>query len=296
MDYWHNPGDTIFTLIQALPYLPSNLQLETKQYLQMEFSNFPPYLYNHIGWKDGAGRETFIVPPEVKADMLTSGPQLYNYDYSGWQFAPNSFYALWKYAQVFGGAQAIYNASKNQLEAVPSDDFLLKNPHVLNAYIAGYLGFLELEKLAQYPESAGVRGTYNRILALRASTFSKDNPDLWFQYEYVYCRSFSVSMNFMYLVPELGQYLHDHALTKVDQALDEYTYLAPYWFEAKPETAFGEGVINHLYDYPSIYAAKAMILKEPYEELAKYIDVPATSIGDLFYLQNLVLAIQAGSQ
>jgi hypothetical protein len=296
MEYWHNPGDTIYTLIQALPYLPSDLQQKTKQYIQTEFVNFPPYLYNHIGWKDGAAREIFIVPPEVQADILTNGPQLYNYDYPGWKLAPNSFYSLWKYAQVFGGAQDIYNASKNQLEPVPSDDFLLKNPHVLNAYIAGYLGFLELEKLAQYPESPGVRVIYNRILALRANTFSKDNPNLWFQdYSYVYCRSFSVSMNFMYLVPELGQYLHNNALSKVDQALDEYSYLAPYWFEVKPETVFGEGVINHLYDYPSIFAAKAMILKEPYEELVKYIEVPATSIGDLFYIQNLVLAIEAGS-
>jgi hypothetical protein len=82
----------------------------------------------------------------------------------------------------------------------------------------------------------------------------------------------------------------------VSQALNEYTYLAPYWFEAKPETAFGESVIEHLYDYPSIFAAKAMILKEPYQDLAKYIDVPATKVGDLFYIQNLVLAIEAGSR
>jgi outer membrane protein assembly factor BamB len=296
MDYWHNPGDTIYTLIQALPYLPPDLQQPTKDYIQTEFINFPPYLYNHIGWKDGAPRETFILPPEVAAQMQKLGPQTYHYDYPGWQLAPNSFYALWKYATVFGGAVDIYNASKSQLEPVPSDNFLLQNPQVLNAYIAGYLGFLKLEQLAHYPESLSVRDTYNRILALRANTFSKVNPDLWFaDLGHYYCRSFSVSMNFMYLVPELGQYLHDNALTKVTQALDEYTYLAPYWFEAKSETAFGEGVINNLYNYPTIFAAKAMILKEPYTELAKYIDVPATATGDLFYIQNLILAIEAGN-
>ncbi len=298
MDYWHNPGDTLYTLIQALPYLPDALQQQTLDYVQTEFINFPPYDYDHIGWKDGAARETFIVPPEVEADMLTFGPGTYHYGFDGWQLAPNSFYALWKYALTFDGtAQDIYNASKDQLEAVPSDDFLIQNPHVNNAYIAGYLGFLELEKLAGYPESPGVRDTYNRILALRASSFSKDNPDLWFQdYSFYYCRSFSVSMNFMNMVPELGQYLQDNALDKVSQALEEYTYLAPYWFEAKPETAFGEGVSQHLYDYPTIFAAKAMILQEPYPELAKYIDVPATSVGDLFYIQNLVLTIEAGSR
>jgi hypothetical protein len=34
-----------------------------------------------------------------------------------------------------------------------------------------------------------------------------------------------------------------------------------------------------------------MILNSSYEELTKYIDVPATSVGDLFYIQNLTLAI-----
>jgi hypothetical protein len=296
MDYWHNPGDTITTLLNALPYLPTELQQQTKDYIQSEFSAFPPYAYDHIGWKDGAARETFIVPPEVAADMATMGPLQYHWDYPGWNRAPNTFYVLWKYAQVFGGAVEIYNESKDQLEAIPDDNFLLNNPHVLNNYIAGYLGFLQLESLAQYPESPGVRDTYNRLLALRATTFSKDNPDQWFDYAFVYCRAFSVSINFMYMVPELGQYLHDNALTKVSQALDEYTYLAPYWFEAKPETAFGEGVLQQLYDYPSIFAAKAMILQEPYQELAKYIDVPAASVGDLFYIQNLVIAIEAGSR
>lgn len=98
----------------------------------------------------------------------------------------------------------------------------------------------------------------------------------------------------MYLVPELAQYLHDNALSKVQQAVDEYEYLTPYWFVSKAEVAFGEGVTTHLYDYHSIFQAKALILQEPYAELEKYIDVPAMAVGDLFYLQNLVTAIEAG--
>ena len=297
LEYWHNPGDTITTLIRALPYLPADLQQQTEEYIRTEFSTFPPYLYNHIGWKDGASREAFILPPGVEKDRLTMGPEAYNYNYPGWRLIPTTFYALWKYAQVFGGAQDLYIASKDKLETVPSDAFLLENPGVHNAYIAGYLGFLELEALAGYPEFTNVRVTFNRILALRASTFSKDNPDRWFQdYSYFYCRSLSASRNFMYLVPELAQYLHDNSYTQVNQAVEEYTYLAPYWFEAKSETAFGEGAINHFYDYQAIFAAKAMILQAPYQELVKYIDVPAAQVGDLFYIQNLVLAIEAGSR
>lgn len=296
LDYWHNPGDTLTTLLRAIPYLSTELQQQTRDYLQAEFSAYPPYQYNHIGWRDGAPRETYILPPDVETDRQTMGPETVNYEYDGWRLTPTSFYALWKYAQEFGGARDIYNASKTKLEAVPSDDFLLENPGAHNAYLAGYLGFLELEKLAGYPETTNVREAYNRLLALRVSRFSKDNPALWFSdRNYYYCRSLSVSTNFMYLVPEVAQYLHGNAYNQVSQAVDEYSYIAPYWFKAKSETAFGEGAINHFYDYQALFAARAMILQESYQDLAKYIDVPALPVGDLFYVQNLVLVIEAGS-
>jgi hypothetical protein len=42
-----------------------------------------------------------------------------------------------------------------------------------------------------------------------------------------------------------------------------------------------------------MFAAKALILQESYEELAKYIDAPGFLMGDLFYIQNLILAIKS---
>jgi len=39
--------------------------------------------------------------------------------------------------------------------------------------------------------------------------------------------------------------------------------------------------------------AKAMILKEPYEELVKYLDVPAFWRGDLYYIDNLCAALES---
>jgi hypothetical protein len=42
-----------------------------------------------------------------------------------------------------------------------------------------------------------------------------------------------------------------------------------------------------------MFQAKAWILKEPRDELVKYLDVPGFPRGDLFYIQNLVAAIEA---
>jgi len=294
VDYWHNPGDMLYTLILALPHLPEDLQAQTKLYIQNEFAAYPPYQYNHIGWQEGVSRTPFDFPPEVDSARLNYGPSTENYNFIGWNLNPNTFYVLWKYADTFGGARGIFEASRAKLAPTPNNEVLAEMPHVHNAFIAGYYGYLELEKMAGYPESTGIRSELNRLLSLRASNFSKDAPDIYFQdLGKFYCRGLNISRNFMYLVPELSDYLREHAYSKVYAAIVEYEQVAPYWFVSELEVAFGEGVITPLYDYHSIFQAKALIMQEPQDELTQYIDVPAFQTGDLFYIQNLVAAIQS---
>lgn len=296
MDYWHHPGDTLETLLRALPYLPDDLKTQTRAYLQSEFQVYPPYVYNHIGWRDGASREAFDLPPEASAALVNYPPETAIYDFDGWGFAPQSFYALWKYAAEFGGAAEIYTASRTKLGSPPSDSYLRDLPQVHNAYLAGYLGFLELEKLAGYPETTSVRSEYQRLLDLRVNTFTKDTADLYFEdRSYYYCRALNSARNFMYLTPELGAYLRTHALAKVTSAVAEYERITPYWFVSQIETGFGEGVFAPYYTVPALFQVKAYILGASQSELVHYLDVPAVPVGDLFYIQNLVAAIEAGN-
>ena len=293
-DYWHYPGDIIVTLIRALPHLPASLQQATKEYIQSEFKLFPPYQYNHIGWKDGANRAWFDLPPEAEADLKNYSPRNNNSRFAGWNFSPHQFYALWKYAEIFGGASNIFEAGKGKLEPPPPNEVLFEMPHVHNAYIAGYWGYLELEKMAGQPQTGWVQQELTRLLQLRSTTFSKDAPEAYFNDSgKYYCRALNVSRNFMYMVPELAQYLHDHNNIKVQEAVDEYTRVAPLWFVSRAETAFAEDLINVLYDYHAIFQAKALILKEPRSALAKYIDVPAMAVGDLYYIENLIAVLEA---
>ena len=130
--------------------------------------------------------------------------------------------------------------------------------------------------------------------ACGATTFTKDTyydgtPNI-----NSYCRAFSASANFLYLTPELGAYLRANALPKVQAALNEYYHNTPYWFVARYEDTVNEGIFAPLYDV-NLFQAKALILKEPQEELVKYLDVPVFPVGDLFYIQNLVAAIEANS-
>ena len=294
VDYFHSTADTIVTLIEALPYLPSDLQTQTKAYLQNEFDNYPPYAYDHIGWREGAPREVYDLPPEVSGDVASFGPQKSVNNFTGWNLNPYTFYALWKYAEVFGDAKGIFDTSKNRLDSVPPDDILLQMPFVHNAYIAGYRGYLELEKMAGYPESADVKSELDRLLKLRVDSFSKDAPDIFFQdKKFYYCRNLNAARNFMYMTPELGKYLHDNINAKVQAAIDEYNSVMPYWFVAKAEVAHGEGVTNTAVEYWAVFQARALILEQPRQELAKYLDVPAFAVGDLYYIQNLIATLES---
>lgn len=290
IDYWHYPSDTLHALISTLPHLPADMQEDVKAYLQAEYANYPPYAYSHTGWRDGAPREAFELPGETEADKVNHPPYVSGYGYPGWTWPPHMFYALWKYAEVFGSAPEVFNNSKAKLEAPPDDDYLIQYPYIHNAYIAGYLGYLKLEALAGYPESSAVRTELNRLLALRSSTFSKDTPFAGGDSN----RALSVARNFMWLVPELGQFLRDTIADEVQEAVDEYGEVAPYWFVSNFEATYGEGVTQHFYDYSAVFLAKAFVLQESRQELWKYLDVPAVQVGDLFYIQNLVAVIEAG--
>jgi hypothetical protein len=286
LDYFHNPADTIVVLLRALPFLPPDLQAETRAYIQAEFSERPPHEIRHVGWLAGAARDSFELPELRRGSW--SGPQR--------GLEPHTFYALWQYAREFGGAPELFESVRNRLPAPPPDAELAWKPHRHNAFIAGYLGYLELEKLTGYPETHAIRDELERLLALRATTFTADlqhpephSPTGKYYYTLL------ISWNFMHLTPELGSYLHDHAFDDVARAVAQYEQQAPYWFVARAEEMQGEGVWAPLHHYHGLFQARARILGQPYAEVAPYLDVPAFTVGDLFYIDNLAAALEAAA-
>lgn len=303
MDYFHTPGETIYTLLKALPHLPNDMQADTRAYIQSEYNAFPPYQYAHIGWQTGSHRTAYKIPPDILSTFNEYEPETKLSGFEGWQINPFNIYAVWLYAEEFGGATTQLNNVKanqtlmNNLTNIPADSILAEKPFVHNAYIAGLVGYINLAQLAGSGEDlSGHQATLNSLLAKRANTFSKDAPDRFFengQPQYYYCRALNVSRNFMFLTPELADYLQQNASGKISAALNEYEAIAPYWFVSKPEVAFGEGVRQHLYDVNAIFQAKALIQDAPHSELGQFIDVPGFPVGDLFYILNLATALEA---
>ena len=317
-EYFHNPADTLYTLSIAIPYLSPSLQVQVRTYLQQEQSNYPVDSIAHVGWMDGSPREAFIDAPEMTAvfnhvipddgnNVFVAAPRstiwypnpCCNEFVNVGLFPQDSFYGAWKYAQLFPSqAKTLYNRMKNKLQKAGigndlTDSVLITYPYILNQYIAGYLGYLELEKLAGYTtdiSQSAQYAEYNRLLNLRINNFSKDAPP-WPGENYN--NNLDVARNFMFMVPELADALRRSKLSQVEAALNESQTIEPYWFVSRYDRTFNEGIFQPLYDYPALFQAKAYILQQPYNELVKYLDVPAFEKGDLFYIQNLVALLHS---
>jgi hypothetical protein len=284
------------TLLRALPHLPAAMQGKVRQYLQNEYAAFPPFQYSHIGFKDGAPREAFAYPPSTSRLFEHDfGPQSGS-SFRGWNKPPQNVYAMWKYAQAgLADAATVFRQASGLIGATPSDEYLLASPHVHNAYVAGYVGYVELAKMAGQPQGAQA-AELDRLLQLRARHFRWDvqaNSGNSMSEQYFY--TFITAWNFMFLVPELADYLRQHALPQVQDAVERYTRMAPYWMAGHNEEVQHENGLTPLQQTHALFQAKAQILKASREDLAELLDTPLVPVGDLYYIENLIAILEAGS-
>lgn len=309
-NYFENPGDTLYTLSVAYPYLSASLQAQVQDYLASEFNTyFADAMIARTGWSTGAPREWMDLPPEVAEDIASGRYQPLTRAGNGfiWTYPQNNFYAMWKYAETIPGvdAQQVYSLAKSKLTVpVPTPpvgsqtDYFRQQPYELNGWIAGYIGFLNLQSLAGMDGTDAnlrtrVSDELDRLMTMRSNIFTKEsyyNDPNAPGYKF-YKKNFDIVGNFLYIVPELGEYLRQQKEAEVRAAVDEYSYIAPYWFVSRYEDSIGERGMSLLYNYYALFQAKAFILHESPDELAKYLDVPAFAVGDLFYIQNLVAVL-----
>jgi hypothetical protein len=196
----------------------------------------------------------------------------------------------------------VYQKSHERLDFSPPDDgTLAEHRWQYNAFFAGYSGFLKLQQLA---DKDGVDTSLRNQAQKQLNNLSdgsvdfiKDNP--WYHLLVGSDKGKtghnekSIYRNFFYITPELGDFLENESAAL--EALDEYQDVAPFWFAARHEAYPEEGIMHNLYERPALFQAKAWLADEPFEELAKYIDVPAFKVGDLYYIQNLAVALGAPS-
>ncbi len=306
LQYWHNPADLQTVLLRALPHLSVGLQSQVKSYLQSEFANYSPLQYSHIGWTSGGQRDTYPYPPtDTKYFPLNFGPVQF-VDFSGWSQPPHNIYAVWKYAAAgLGDPATLFNQVRTKLKApitlnkpALTDSYLAGFPHVHNAYIAGYKGYVELAKLANQDVSVyqPFQNELDRLLALRVANLTAfPIPSTTYAPSHGYFNSLITAWNFMYLTPELSEYLANHASSAVLDIINKYQAIAPYWMVARNGETQGEDAIMPYQQTYSLFQAIAQLKHASQEDLSKYLDSPIVPVGDLYYIDNLVSVLEAPS-
>lgn len=300
-NYYENPGETVYTLSIAYPYLSISLQSQVQTYLQNYFDTyFDSEMFATIGWSGGAAREAMPIPDDLLSALAESGPSVRAGGLS-WIYPPHNFYSLWKYAQIVpGDALTAYNLAKTSIQVpvpdLPVADYFLQRPYEHNAYMTGYIGFLNLQDLAGMSQQdsqlrSQVTAELDRLLNLRWQSFSKDS--YWGVDNFSYRKHLDIARNFMYLAPELADYFRQNIATEVNEAVSEYEYVAPFWFVTRYEGVIGEGAMSNLYNSWAMFTAKALIQQAPFDELVQFVDAPAFERGDLYYIQKLALALRA---
>jgi hypothetical protein len=248
----------------------------------------------HIGFRDGAPREPFDYPPSTARIFEHDFGPLSGHPFRGWSKPPHNVYAMWKYAQAgLADPTNVFSQAIGLIGSTPSDNYLQAFPHVHNAYIAGYIGYVELAKLAGQPHAAP-QAELNRLLQLRAETFRWDvQADTGNGQSDQYFYTLITAWNFMFLVQELADFLREKTLPKVQEAIDRYMHMAPYWLAGNNEEIQHENGITPLHQTHALFQAKAQILKASRHELAGLLDSPSVPVGDLYYIQNLIATIEA---
>jgi outer membrane protein assembly factor BamB len=293
-DYYSITGDTLFTLSDAyFQVQDSRLKKQLRIYLNNYYNAyFGETMYSNLGW-EGAQREAMVIPEDMLDDMASMGRSTSNGNWP-WSYPPQNIYAMWKFVQVFPEKiQEVYQKAKLYLpESYHSDN---SETWIDHAYMQGYIGFLKLYEMAGSPPSdSGIaskaQSNLNSLYSNRSANFSINSP--WTSGSNY--KPFSISRNFMFLVPEIGEEMNKRLRPDVQSAINEYNYVAPYWMVNAYESSSPERSIQVLYDSPALFQAKAYILKESQAELFKYLDAPFFIQGDLYYIQNLIATIQAG--
>ena len=92
--YWFDPGEQLYTLAMAYPYLSSNLQTQVKNYMAGEMTRYPPlqdlpyHDTNHNWLGSGMPKEPYPIP--FRADINNWPPVSTNI---------TTIYGLWLWSE-----------------------------------------------------------------------------------------------------------------------------------------------------------------------------------------------------
>ena len=282
--FFIEPTETLYTLARSFNYLDSSLQQDVKQYVAKMTSAGGP-LESPTGQRtykpaEGAVRSLYDVPDEklfrVTDDITRSDVA--------------RLYPLWLWAQVTGDWRKIERDWKYLRELVSQPPNKTEED-CHNGYVAGLIAYCRIAMHLQ-DKNAIKEGldTTRKVLRRRlAYEFAHTQGGLITQVPV----SRSIFARWRHLTPEVGRLLSIYAIDTHKHLMDVYVdYHRPTWYLAwNVETMWRN---ECPFAFPTmaaeVFAARALVLREPAEKLTRFLDLPWCR-ADLFYIQKLIFCI-----
>jgi hypothetical protein len=282
------PWMMMFTLARAYPYVTKENQSAITAYLRQETRSCPPWSKTALG-PTGASRQgdpkgvaELGLPPKYKP----TGTMLY---------------ALWLYGQHSGN----WSDVKAQWTTLQDSYAELAASPPTYETISGAIGMSRLarawgdeprhQRFAAEAVKLMEAGTNFETFRRNAHLAYSGKPD-WFR------GSDGIAFALFYLTPELARYINEQPELKrrLERYVDQAVAVWPLWWMAQAPVGdwgyFDEGACAGPETRMMLFNYFAWVRQTPARELSLLVDVPDALIGDCYYLQNLVTAIEACGQ
>jgi hypothetical protein len=295
---WHDPGELLYTLAAAYPYLDSGLQAQARTYLAAEMNRYPPlqnlpYGDSNRDWlRQGVARERYAVP--FRGQLNNWPPVAANVSaiYALWLWSKNT--NDWTYAcNNWNAARSLFNARRNSVRYY--------------ADIAGLIGYARLAQGLQARSCAGVTSAdydagYQTALAALQAGAGAANFNAYrtrADNDYLDPRDIASGWSapvFFGLTPEVGRYLRE----QTGGAAANYLVTlqsgngVQWWYLTQVGVHAEEGETSYLSPFTgwSHFLGRAYVVGDTQATLTRWLDRPWTT-GDFYSLQKIVMTIHA---
>lgn len=285
--FWYDPGELLYTMAMAYPYLDAQLKADVRSYMAAEMQRYPPLddlpWYNQPWLKQGAARELSPVPFR---DSLNNWPPP----------AANlaSIYALWLWSKNTGDlayASSVWSRAKSLFAA-------RKNSMTYYADIAGAIGYARLARMLG-DTAAATEGTQVAVQAMTAgldfNSFQQRAQNEYIESTFAPAGGWYLPV-FFGLTPEVGLYLREHlwrqSLAEIHARQERDGLRWWYLTRAGGHAEGGESSFVLPTASWSHFLARAYIVGDSQRTLRRWLDRPWAR-GDLYSIQKLVATLQA---
>jgi hypothetical protein len=288
--FWHEPGELLYSIAMAYPYLDTSLQTQVKSYMAAEMNRYPPL--SNLPWSNsppptwldqGTARETYVVP--FRSSLITWPPPATSFStiYGLWLWSKNT--GDWSYAQAhWNEVKSLFNSRRNSIQYY--------------ADIAGAIGYARLA--AHFGYTAEYQAGFDAAVAAMQAGLDFSTFQLRAANQYSDPRGDTTGWSvpvFFGLTPEVGLFLREQFTGQPANLLlqkENGNNGVRWWYLTRAGIHSERGESSYLLPSTawSHFLAHAYIIGDNQAVLKKWIDRP-WGRGDLYSIQKLVTAIQA---